>query len=81
MGISGIPTIPMIITSLLQGTLCDTGIPRTFYVGKICSVYIFKLQNYIFAIINNQRNEKSVIAILLFFHNINFNILFNFRQK
>ena len=27
--------IPMI---MLQGTLCDTGIPRTFYGGKICSV-------------------------------------------
>ena len=38
MGISGIPAIPMIITCLLQGTLCDTGIPRTFYGGKICSV-------------------------------------------
>ena len=37
MGISGIPTIPMIITCLLQGTLCDTGIPCTFYGGKICS--------------------------------------------
>ena len=38
MGISGIPAIPMIITCLLQGILCDTGIPRTFYGGKICSV-------------------------------------------
>ena len=38
MGISGIPAIPMIITCLLQGTLCDTGIPRTFCGGKICSV-------------------------------------------
>ena len=38
MGISGIPAIPMIITCLLQGTLCDTGIPRTFYGGNICSV-------------------------------------------
>ena len=40
MGISGIPAIPMIITCLLQGILCDTGIPRTFYGGKICSVVI-----------------------------------------
>ena len=39
MGISGIPVIPMIITCLLQGTLCDMGIPRTFYGGKICGVY------------------------------------------
>ena len=31
--------IPMIITCMLQGTLCDTGIPRTFYGGNICSVY------------------------------------------
>ena len=38
MRISGIPAIPMIITYLLQGTLCNTGIPRTFYGGKICSV-------------------------------------------
>ena len=38
MGISGIPAIPMIITCLLQGTLCDTGIPCTFYGEKICSV-------------------------------------------
>ena len=27
--------IPMIITCMLQGTLCDTGIPRTFYGGNI----------------------------------------------
>ena len=40
MGISGIPAIPMIITCLLQGILCDKGIPRTFYGGKICSVVI-----------------------------------------
>ena len=38
MGISGIPAIPMIITCILQGTLCDMGIPCTFYGGKICSV-------------------------------------------
>jgi hypothetical protein len=38
MGISGILAIPMIITCLLQGTLCDTGIPHTFYGGKFCSV-------------------------------------------
>ena len=38
MGISGIPAIPMIITCLLQGTPCNTGIPRTFYGGKIRSV-------------------------------------------
>ena len=31
--------IPMIITYMLQGTLCDTGIPRTFYGGNICSVH------------------------------------------
>ena len=38
MGISCILAIPMIITCLLQGILCDTGIPRTFHGGKICSV-------------------------------------------
>ena len=43
MGISGIPEIPMIITCLLQGTLCDTGIPCTFYGGKICSVLYGKI--------------------------------------
>ena len=38
MGISDMHVIPMIITCMLQGTLCDTGIPRTFYGGNICSV-------------------------------------------
>ena len=28
----------MIITCTLQGMFCDTGIPCTFYGGKICSV-------------------------------------------
>ena len=32
--------IPIIITCILQGTLCNTGIPRTFYGGKICSVLL-----------------------------------------
>ena len=30
--------IPMIITRMLQGLFCDTGISCTFYGGKICSV-------------------------------------------
>ena len=34
MRISGIPAIPIIITCLLHGTLCDTEIPRTFYGEK-----------------------------------------------
>ena len=38
MGIFRQHVIPMIITCMLQGTLCDTGIPRTFYGGNICSV-------------------------------------------
>ena len=38
MGISDMHVIPMIITCMLQGTLCDTGIPCTFYGGNICSV-------------------------------------------
>ena len=42
MGISGIPAISMIITCLLQGTLCDTGIPRTFYGGKFAVYYLSK---------------------------------------
>ena len=33
MGITGIHAIPMMITCLLQGTLCDTGIPALF-MGK-----------------------------------------------
>ena len=37
-GISGIHVIPVIITGTLQGMFCDTGIPRTFYGVKICSV-------------------------------------------
>ena len=37
MGITGIHAIPMMITCMLQGTLCDTGIPRTFYGENICS--------------------------------------------
>ena len=30
--------IPDIITCMLQGTRCDTGIPNTFYGENICSV-------------------------------------------
>ena len=35
--------IPMMITCILQGTLCDPGIPRTFYGGKICSVLLIEM--------------------------------------
>ena len=48
MGITGVHAIPMMITCILQGTLCDTGIPCTFYGENICSVGIQKypqLQN------------------------------------
>ena len=38
MGITGIHAIPIMITCMLQGTLCNTGIPRTFYGESICSV-------------------------------------------
>ena len=38
MGITGIHAIPMMITCMLQGTLCDTGIPCTFY-GETFAVY------------------------------------------
>ena len=41
MGIAGIHAIPMMITCMLQGTLCDTGIPRTLYGENICSVFLF----------------------------------------
>ena len=58
MGISDLHVIPMIITCMLQGTLCDKGIPCTFYGGNICSVgckleevlrlaVLFELQNLI----------------------------------
>ena len=40
MGISDMHVIPMIITCMLQGTLCNTGIPCTFYGGNICSVVL-----------------------------------------
>ena len=36
--------IPVIITCTLQGMFCDTGIPRTFYGEKICSVQFFMRQ-------------------------------------
>ena len=39
-GISGKNVIPVIITCTLQGMFCDTGIPHTFYGGKICSVLL-----------------------------------------
>ena len=43
MGISYKHATPMIITYILQGTICDMGIPRTLYGGKICRV--LELQN------------------------------------
>ena len=39
--ISGVHVIPIIITCTLQGMFCDTGIPLTFYGGKICSVQLY----------------------------------------
>ena len=39
-GISGIHVIPVIIICTLQGMFCNTGIPCTFYGGKICSAPI-----------------------------------------
>ena len=39
MGISDIHVFPITMPCLLQGTLCDTGIPCTFYGENICSVY------------------------------------------
>ena len=38
MGISDIHVFRITITCLLQGTLCDTGIPCTLYGENICSV-------------------------------------------
>jgi hypothetical protein len=37
--------IPMIITYMLQGTPCNTGIPRTFYGGTICSEW-YTIKNF-----------------------------------
>ena len=42
MGITGIHAIPVTITCTLQGTLCNTGIPCTFYGGNICNVHILQ---------------------------------------
>ena len=33
-----IPAIPVKFICILQGTLCNMGIPHTFYRGKVCSV-------------------------------------------
>ena len=46
MGITGIHAIPVIITCTLQGALCDTGIPCTFYGEKICSVSILEKSSF-----------------------------------
>ena len=45
MGITGLHAIPMMITCMLQGTLCDTGIPCTFYGENIlqCTYYLIFL--------------------------------------
>ena len=48
MGITVIHAIPMMITCMLQGTLCDTGIPCPFYGENICSVGIRYLYTYVF---------------------------------
>ena len=42
--------IPIPITCILQGTLCDTGIPYTFYGENICSVLLSVLrENFLFS--------------------------------
>ena len=71
MGISGIPAIPMIITCLLQGILCDTGIPRTFYGGKICSVgqennVSYQIIEIVAGIRNRGEGQHNIIAFLTY---------------
>ena len=56
MGITGIHAIPMMITYMLQGTLCDTGIPCTFYGENICSVFT----SIEFNILGNTYLERNV---------------------
>ena len=70
MGISGIPAIPMIITCLLQGTLCNTGIPRTFYGGKICSAEelssSFKKSTYRNTDLNYVKNSSILLCLVCY---------------
>ena len=52
MGTMGIHAIPLRITCMLQGTLCDTGIPCTYYGENICSVQSYKIDpssTYVYA--------------------------------
>ena len=51
------PAIPMIITCLLQGILCDKGIPRTFYGGKFV-VYKYKSVNQFWWNLPYQNGKK-----------------------
>ena len=57
MGISDMHVIPMIITCMLQGTLCDTGIPCTFYGGNICSVPMYHIVKTFFIDAKNCSNS------------------------
>ena len=56
MGISDIHVFPMTITCLLQGTLCNTGIPCTFYGEKNCSVQLNINMNLLYL------NQKSALC-------------------
>ena len=58
MGISDIHVFPITITCLLQGTLCDTGIPCTFYGENICSV-VFAQKNPESFHYSNEKANKS----------------------
>ena len=79
--------IPMIVTCMLQGTLCDTGIPRTFYGGNICSVvfarYVRKKINPLYQSLANELNSATMhyLAtnfITFFFYSFeNYKKLFN----
>ena len=55
MGISDIHVFPITITCLLQGTLCDTGIPCTFYGENICSVH-----KYMYIYISGPKGTRAI---------------------
>ena len=52
-------------TGLLQGTLCDTGIPHTFYGGNICSVIQVRnvfIQLYPKALTKKRRDSQPFVG-------------------
>ena len=67
--------IPVIITCTLQGTFCNTGIPCTFYGGKICSAWINStviicISSHKYLRSNNALHDFSTVCIsfILFYY-------------